>query len=128
MNLLLDTHIFMWWDGASDKLSPELQATCRDRANTLWLSVASVWEMQVKLQLGKLQLRQALATIISEQQQINNVQLLSVELRHVLALAQLPAHHKDPFDRLLIAQALTDDLLLVTVDPVIQSYPVTTLS
>ncbi len=128
MNLLLDTHIFMWWDGALDKLSPQVQAACRDRANTLWLSVASVWEMQIKQQLGKLQLRQPLADIIREQQKINDVHLLSVDLRHVLGLDQLPAHHKDPFDRLLVAQALIEDLLLVTADPVLKIYPVKILS
>lgn len=102
MKALLDTHVFIWWDSAPDKLSPRARAVCQAWTNLLLLSVASAWEMQIKLQLGKLQLRLPLAEVIADQQQTNTIHVLPVALEHVLALQGLPAHHKDPFDRLLI--------------------------
>lgn len=103
MKLLLDTHAFIWWDSEPAKPSPQVLSLCQDRQNTLFLSAASVWEMQIKLQMGKLKLTLPLAELIESQQQTNNLQILPVLLTHVLALEHLPAHHKDPFDRLLIA-------------------------
>jgi PIN domain nuclease of toxin-antitoxin system len=128
MRLLLDTHIFIWWDSEPGKLAPHVLVLCQDRINTLLLSVVSVWEMQIKLQLGKLRLRRSLADIIESQQRINNIEVLPVQLAHVLALDNLPPHHKDPFDRLLIAQAKAEDVVLVSVDPVFTKYPVTVIS
>jgi len=86
------------------------------------LSVASVWEMQVKLQLGKLKLTLPLAELIQSQRQTNNLDILPVMLPHVLALQQLPPHHKDPFDRLLIAQGTVEDAVLVTNDAAFSKY------
>jgi PIN domain nuclease of toxin-antitoxin system len=128
MRLLLDTHIFIWWDSEPGKLAPHVLVLCQDRINTLLLSVVSVWEMQIKLQLGKLRLRRSLADIIESQQRINNIEVLPVQLAHVLALDNLPPHHKDPFDRLLIAQAKAEDVVLVSVDPVFTKYPVTVIN
>ncbi|MGB9774724.1 MAG: type II toxin-antitoxin system VapC family toxin [Anaerolineae bacterium] len=124
MKLLLDTHTFIWWDSEPTKLSPQALALCQDRQNTLLLSVVSVWEMQIKLQLGKLRLALPLKEIIESQQQTNNLEILSITLAHVLALDNLPAHHKDPFDRLLVAQAIVEDAMLVSGDPNIAKYPV----
>ena len=124
MKLLLDTHSFIWWDSEPDKLSPQALALCQDRANVVLLSVASVWEMQIKLQLGKLKLNLALAEVIEGQQQTNNIEVLPVALAHVLALESLPSHHKDPFDRLLIAQANVENAVLISSDPVFENYPV----
>ena len=104
MKLLLDTHTFIWWVSDHIKLSRKALALCQDPANTIMFSVASAWEMQIKLQLGKLRLALPLADIITGQQQSNNIEILPVNLAHVLALGSLPGHHKDPFDRLLIAQ------------------------
>ena len=81
-----------------------------------------MWEMQVKLQLGKLKLTLPLETLIEGQRRTNNLEILPVMLAHVLALQNLPAHHKDPFDRLLIAQANSEDALLITNDPVFSKY------
>lgn len=89
-----------------------------------FLSMASVWEMQIKLQLGKLKLNLTLAEIIENQRQTNNIEILPISLTHVLALGSLPSHHKDPFDRLLIAQANVEDTILVSRDPVFTHYPV----
>jgi len=124
MKLLLDTHTFIWWDSEPTKLSAQALALCQNRENTLLLSVASVWEMQIKLQLSKLKLSVPLKEIIESQQRTNNLEVLSVTLPHVLGLESLPAYHKDPFDRLLIAQAIAEGAVLVTGDPMFAKYPV----
>jgi PIN domain nuclease of toxin-antitoxin system len=124
MKLLLDTHAFIWWDSEPGKLSPQALLLCQDRENSLLLSVASIWEMQIKLQLGKLSLKLPLAVVIEGQQQTNGVEVLPVRLEHVLPLEMLPPHHKDPFDRLLIAQAQIENAVLVSGDPVFTKYPI----
>lgn len=124
MKLLLDTHTFIWWASAPEKLSERALLACQNRDNELVLSVGSVWEMQIKLQLGKLKLRSALDSLIETQQRANELQILPVELRHVLALSDLPPHHKDPFDRLLIAQAISEDAFLVSADEALSRYSV----
>jgi PIN domain nuclease of toxin-antitoxin system len=107
---LLDTHAFIWLDGEPARLSAHARA--------------GIWELQIKLQLGKLALRGDLASILSEQQQTNHLHLLAIELPDILNLATLPAHHRDPFDRLLVSQAQRGGLELVTHDPEISKYPV----
>jgi PIN domain nuclease of toxin-antitoxin system len=123
MKLLLDTHIFIWWADQPEKLSPTALSALEDEANELLLSVASVWEMQIKIQLGKLKLSLPLKELIKSQQETNELTLLPVALTHVLALDALPLHHKDPFDRLLIAQSTEEDLTLVTADSQLSAYP-----
>ncbi len=127
MKVLLDTHAFIWWDSDPAKLSPQARTACQDRTNLVFLSVASAWEMQIKLQLGKLHLRLPLAEVIADQQQTNDIQVLPVALEHVVALQDLPAHHKDPFDRLLIAQTNVEEAVLVSHDPVFAHYTVQVL-
>jgi PIN domain nuclease of toxin-antitoxin system len=127
MRVLLDTHTFIWWDSDPAKLSAQALALCQDRANVILLSVVSVWEMQIKRQLGKLQLHLPLAEMIARQQQTNQIIVLPVNLTHVLALEALPAHHKDPFDRFLIAQAREEQAALVSSDPVFARYQIDVL-
>lgn len=122
MKLLFDTHAFIWWDGAPANLSTHVLALCQDPANTLLLSVVSVWEMQIKLHLGKLKLSLPLAEIIEGQRRTNNIEVLPIALDHVLALDTLPDHHKDPFDRLLIAQAIVEGATLMSNDPILRKY------
>ena len=124
MKLLLDTHAFIWWFSEPEKLSPKASALLADVNNDLLLSAASVWEMQIKIQLGKLKFTVSLRELVESQEQTNGVQVLPVGLEHVLALDALPAHHKDPFDRLLMAQANVEDAFLVSGDPAFSSYPV----
>ncbi len=124
MKLLLDTHAFIWWVSDPTKLSSKARALCDDHANTIMFSVASAWEMQIKLQLGKLQLAFPLIDIIAGQQQSNNMDMLPVDLAHVLALDGLPGHHKDPFDRLLIAQTNIEGAVLISHDAIFSHYPV----
>ncbi len=126
MRLLLDTHTFIWWDGEPGKLSPQALALCKDPTNTLVLSIASVWEMQIKIQLGKLSLRLPLRDVVAEQQ-VNGMGLLPITLPHVLALEGLPHHHGDPFDRLLIAQAKAEGVSIISHDHKFTSYPVTVI-
>lgn len=127
MKLLLDTHAFIWMFDEPEKLSPKALAALADPGNDLILSAASVWEMQIKIQLGKLKFTVPLRELVESQKQTNGVHVLPVELGHVLALDALPAQHKDPFDRLLIAQANVEDAFLVSGDPVFSSYPVNLL-
>lgn len=124
MRLLLDTHAFVWWDIDPTRLSPRALALCQDPGNQLVLSVASVWEMQIKIQLGKLHLENSLADMIAEQQRTNNIEILPVNLAHALALATLPIAHKDPFDRLLISQARVEGMPFISRDPEFAAYPI----
>src|SRR5947209_1962471 len=112
---LLDTHAFVWWDSSPTKLSATALAFIQDPANTLLLSVVSVWEMIIKQQLGKTILAAPLPTILARQQS-NGIQILPVVLDHVLAVENLPLVHKDPFDRLLIAQANVQGAALLSAD------------
>ncbi len=124
MRLLLDTHTLLWWDTANDRLSPTARTLLEDPANDLMLSVVSLWEMHLKTRLGKLELRVPLEQLVQEQVARNDVFVLPVEAAHVYALEALPGHHKDPFDRLLIAQATTEGTTLVSKDEVFKRYPV----
>ena len=124
MKLLLDTHIFIWWADQPEKLSRTTLSALEDEANELLLSVASVWEMQIKILLGKLKLSLSLKEILKNQQETNDLTVSPVTLTHVLALDALPFHHKDPFDRLLLAQSIEEDLTIVTADSQFSAYPV----
>ena len=128
MKLLLDTHVFLWWDSAPGKLPVNFRAACENPENMLFLSIASLWEIQIKTQLGKLTLRRPLMELIQEQQADNELLLLPVQAEHVYVLQTLPPHHKDPFDRILITQAQTESLLLLTVDAAFAAYSVQCLS
>ena len=124
MKLLLDTHAFIWWYNEPERLPAKALSACQNPTNTLLLSVASVWEMQIKMQLGKLHLGRPLNDILRRQQEQNQLQIMPITLPTVLALDSLPLHHRDPFDRLLIAQANQDGLFLVSNDALIRQYTV----
>ncbi len=95
-----------------------------DLENDLLLSLVSVWEMQIKIQLGKLQLQNPLPEILTTQQSINGSQMLPIHLNHIWALEGLPEHHRDPFDRLLIAQAIAVQRPIVSADSMFDRYPI----
>lgn len=124
MKLLLDTHIFIWWADQPEKLSPAALSALEDDANELLLSVVSVWEMQIKIQLGKLKLSLPLKELLKKQHEINDLTVSAVALTHVLALDALPFHHKDSFDRSLIAQSIEEGLTIVTADSQFSLYSV----
>ncbi len=122
MDLLLDTCAFIWWDSGSQRLSPAAGAALQDSGNRLHLSHASLWEMQLKHQKGKLTLRKPLAEIIEDQITQNGLRLLPIEPADIYALGQLAAHHADPFDRLILAQAARRGFALVTDDGEFAKY------
>lgn len=124
MKLLLDTHVFLWLRNGSQKISPRALTACQSRENILYLSIASIWEIQIKHQLGKLQLSVSLEEMLEQQCRDNGLQLLAVETKHILALYQLPLHHQDPFDRILIAQAISEEAYLVSADNWFKEYQV----
>jgi PIN domain nuclease of toxin-antitoxin system len=124
MRLLLDTHAFLWFITADPKLSTTAEQVIRDRANTPLLSIASVWEIAIKVNQGRLPLPQPLDRFIPQQLQINRVSILPIELQHTYEIARMPLHHRDPFDRLLISQAISEGIPLVSTDRAFDDYPV----
>jgi PIN domain nuclease of toxin-antitoxin system len=124
MNLLLDTHVFIWLSLTPERLSERVTDLLMDETNLWFLSLVSVWEMQIKRQLGKLSLNLPLPELIASQQQTNGLQLLPIELNHIFTLENLPQFHRDPFDRLLIAQAITEQIPLLSIDTIFDHYPV----
>lgn len=124
MDLLLDTCAFIWWDSGGGSLSPAAVGALQDPANRLHLSLASLWEMQLKHQRGKLLLRKPLAEIIDDQGRQNGLRLCAVEPADIYGLSQLPFHHADPFDRLIISQARLRGFPIVTDDGEFPKYGV----
>src|SRR6266404_9128309 len=116
MDLILDTCAFIWWDSAGGALSSTAATALNDPANRLHLSHASIWEMQLKHQKGKLVLRKPLAEIVEEQCRQNGLLFLPIELGAIYGLGQLPLHHADPFDRLIISQTNLHGFSVVTND------------
>ena len=121
MKLLFDTHAFLWFVAGDERLSRRSRRALEDDAAELHLSAASVWEIAIKSSLGRLTLDAPLDVYMAEKA-ANGFRMLAVEWSHAAAVERLPAHHRDPFDRLLVAQALTESLTIVTRDPVFRSY------
>ncbi|MDD5267389.1 MAG: type II toxin-antitoxin system VapC family toxin [Methylococcales bacterium] len=124
MKLLLDTHIFLWMNGDTSKLSEHFKMLSKSGEHDFYLSVASAWEMQIKHQLGKLLLELPIEELVNKNQLESDLQLLSIELPHISYLEQLPRHHNDPFDRIIIAQAIIEGMTIVTVDHAFADYSV----
>jgi PIN domain nuclease of toxin-antitoxin system len=122
VNLLLDTHILLWWLSGSKRLRIAARKTIADSARA-YVSAATVWEIAIKIALGKLEFRGEMA----EQLAMNNLLSLAVTVPHALAAGALPAHHSDPFDRILIAQAKIESLTLMTHDTRLRDYGVPVL-
>ena len=126
MDLLLDTHVALWWMEGSDRLGSRCKATLFQPGARLWISTASIWEMAIKSALGRLKLSTNLDECIPDLF-AQGALCLQISLNHALAVRTLPAHHADPFDRMLIAQAHCENLTLVTVDTQIRNYDILTL-
>ncbi len=127
MNLLLDTHAFIWWLTDQSHLSARSLQALMNNDNTVTLSVASIWEMTIKLKIGKLSVVGDLKDIVQQQVQVNRIQLLAISSVHALKTLDLPLHHRDPFDRMLIAQALSEEMTLITTDASMTAYGVNVL-
>jgi PIN domain nuclease of toxin-antitoxin system len=122
MRLLLDTHIFLWYVGGDQRVSLELRETISN-AEAVYLSVASVWEATIKHQVGKLPLPEPPHPWLSEQRERHGIESLAIDEATVAHLSKLEPHHRDPFDRILVCQAIEHQLQIVTVDPVLSKYP-----
>jgi PIN domain nuclease of toxin-antitoxin system len=122
MKVLLDTHAFLWAITEESRLSAKAR-TLMANADS-WFSVASVWEVIVKVQSGKLSLPRPVGPFLTSELASSRVQILPIALNHVLRVEKLVLHHRDPFDRLLIAQSLEERLPLVTADPLFERYPI----
>jgi PIN domain nuclease of toxin-antitoxin system len=124
VKLLLDTHAFLWWVEGTPAVGRHARSAISNPDNDVLFSIASCWELAIKLSLGKLRLAQSLERFIPEQLRLNGFSLFDVQLTHVVRVADLPFRHQDPFDRLLVAQALEDDLTIVSADRVFRQYGV----
>ncbi|MFI3187215.1 MAG: type II toxin-antitoxin system VapC family toxin [Methylococcaceae bacterium] len=124
MNLLLDTHAFIWLDIQASMLSPTATSLIQQSDVNLFLSIVSIWEMQIKIQLGKLHLNATLQETITSQQTINDISILPITPAHIFTLESLPLIHRDPFDRLLISQAKLENLVLISKDSVFKDYKI----
>ena len=124
MRLLLDTHTFLWFIMGDPKLSEKARALIEDTRNERLLSIASLWEMAIKHSVGKLSLGQPFEVLIPQQLERNSIEILPITVAHLTVVATLPFHHRDPFDRLLIAQAAVERLSVLTVDSAFDAYAV----
>lgn len=128
MSLLLDTQVLLWAGAEEEKLSHVVREALTVSADKeLLVSVASLWGIVLKVQVGKLTLPQPMDQFVDELMALDAVRLLPIEPHHLVQILNLPSHHRDPFDRLLVAQAQVENAVLVTADPVVATYPVTTL-
>ena len=124
MKLLPDTHSFIWWNSAPEFLSKQALALLEDEANEPVISVVNIWEIQIKNAAGKMDLTVPLENIVKTYSE-NGIEILPVYASHILQLNSLPDHHRDPFDRILVAQALVKDMTIISKDAKIKQYPVT---
>lgn len=127
MNILLDTHSFLWFIAGSEELTVKARKLIENENNLILLSSASLWEIAIKVGLGKLTLSEPFETLIPEQLSMNGFQILDINVSHSAKIIDLPFHHRDPFDRLLIAQALTEEIPIISSDEIFDKYGVTRL-
>ncbi len=119
---LIDTHAFVWWTGEPKRLSALAHDFLVNPKNKPVLSFASIWEMQIKLSLGKLRLKTSLPELVEDEISRNGLSLLPIELIHIYALSDLSPHHRDPFDRLLIAQSTSEEPPVIGIDEKFDAY------
>jgi PIN domain nuclease of toxin-antitoxin system len=127
VNLLLDTHAFLWFVLNDPRLSATARRLLADPQNSLFLSAASYWELAIKISTGKYVLNERFDVFILRETALNGIQVLPITVPHGAAVSTLPLHHRDPFDRMLIAQAIVEQVSVVSADPVFDAYPVTRL-
>jgi PIN domain nuclease of toxin-antitoxin system len=124
VKILLDTHVWLWWLTEPERLPVVIQEALEAVENPLYLSVATSWEIAIKYAVGKLPLPEPPSEFVQKRLLRDGLQTLHIEHRHALAVAELPMHHHDPFDRLLVAQARGESMVLATVDSKIKAYDV----
>mgnify|MGYP006272454023 CR=1 FL=1 len=124
MKLLLDTHAFLWFIGGSERLSSHARKLIADEDNDRYLSVASLWEMAIKVSIGKLDVPLPFTRLVRQHVTGNAIDVLHVEPEHLDEQRRMPFHHRDPFDRLIIAQAITEEMIVIGLDDAFEAYPV----
>jgi len=124
MNYLLDTHAFIWWISGASQWPASVTEWMSQASGSIWISVASLWEMSIKIRLGKLKMPDPFDRYVLRQIQMNRLEILPVHAPHVFETMKLPMHHRDPFDRLLIAQARIEKLTLISQDEALRAYDV----
>ncbi len=124
MRILLDTHAFIWFFRGDLKLSVTARELIENMDNEVLLSKASVWEMAIKQSIGKLSLGVPFKAVLVEQLNQNKIEMLDITLDHIEVVASLPLHHRDPFDRLIIAQGMVENIPIVSADDVFNAYGV----
>lgn len=127
MNFLIDTHVFIWYATGDRRLSNIAISSIEDKENNIFLSLASLWEMAIKINIGRLQFKEPFEKIITQQITVNNYQLLNILPKHIFQLSNLDNFHKDPFDRILISQAFVDKLVVLTKDKYFKKYEISIL-
>lgn len=126
MKYLLDTHVFLWWITDNPKLPRAVREIIEDQSNLLYFSTASIWEIMIKADLNKLQLPGNPREFIKEQLALNTIRIINITMDHAFGIYGLAEIHKDPFDRLLVAQAKVENLGIITADDFIRKYDVIT--
>ncbi|NJL78253.1 MAG: type II toxin-antitoxin system VapC family toxin [Richelia sp. RM2_1_2] len=124
MKALLDTHAFIWWVTDDSRLSSTARGIIADEGNVVFLSAASAWEIVIKVRLGKLNLPEPPETYIPSRLTMNRFSSLPIQMVHALQVVNLPDFHRDPFDRIIIAQSQVEKMPIVTVDTQVTRYPV----
>jgi PIN domain nuclease of toxin-antitoxin system len=124
MNVLLDTHAFLWFVQDDPRLSHAARALIESGETRPFLSIASLWEIAIKMSLGKLELTQPYEEFIPQQLAANGIGILNITIEHTAAVASLPFHSRDPFDRLLVVQSKIEEMTLVSADPAFDTYDV----
>jgi PIN domain nuclease of toxin-antitoxin system len=122
VKILLDTQAFLWIISDAPELSKKAKKIFLDQENDLFLSLASIWEMAIKSSLGKLKLKQPIEKFFPAQLQENSISQLDISFRHVVGVTSLPFHHRDPFDRLIISQAIQENLPILSCDEAFDTY------
>jgi len=127
MNILIDTHTFLWFISGNQKISDTARKIIEKPENQPLISVASLWEMAIKLSLGKLNMEQPFEPFITTQLAINGIDVLAITTQHLSIVATLPYHHRYPFDRLIIAQGMAENLPILSADTAFDAYPINRL-
>ena len=118
MRLLLDTHTFIWYVTDNPRLSPHVKLLIEDENNEKLVSIASIWEMAIKDSIGRLNFSLPFIEFVGQQLTVSNIRLLEINLQHIEVVASVPLHHRDPFDRLIIAQSMAQQIPILSVDAI----------
>lgn len=124
MKQLLDTHTFLWFVNGDSQLSDKVRQLIEDEENENLISIVSLWEMSIKYNIGKLKLTLPFDAFIQQEVKESNIEVLNISLEHLNITATLPLHHRDPFDRLIIAQSLSENIPILSVDIAFDAYAI----